>query len=64
MAFWSAKRLFSVRLCGVVARARRALHGGPRDGAALERLVRTAERLDYGGGSGPVPGGRQARREG
>ncbi|WUD71853.1 hypothetical protein OG937_09150 [Streptomyces sp. NBC_00510] len=63
MAFWSAKRLFSVRLYGVVARARRALLGGPRDGAALERLVRTAERLDYGGGPPAAPD-RETRRRG
>lgn len=63
MAFWNAKRLFSVRLCGIGARARRALLGGPRDGAALDRLVRTAERLDYGGGP-PVAADREARREG
>jgi hypothetical protein len=63
MAFWSAKRLFSVRLCGVVGRACRALHGGPRDGAALDRLVRTAERLDYGGGPLRVSD-REPRRPG
>ncbi|MFE0626622.1 hypothetical protein ACFW3D_06580 [Streptomyces sp. NPDC058864] len=61
MAFWNAKRLFSVHLCGVAARARRALHGGPRDGAALDRLVRTAERLDYGGGP-PAAADRETRR--
>ncbi|MEU4097694.1 hypothetical protein [Streptomyces sp. NPDC026673] len=63
MAFWNAKRLFSVRLYGIAARARRGLLGGPRDGAALERLVRTAERLDYGGGP-PAAADREARREG
>ncbi|WP_431968415.1 hypothetical protein [Actinacidiphila sp. bgisy160] len=63
MAFWSAKRLFSVRLCGVAARARRVLLGGPRDGAALDRLVRTAERLDYGGGP-PATTDRETPRRG
>lgn len=63
MAFGNAKRLFSARLCGVAARARRALRGGPRDGAALERLVRTAERLDYGAGP-PAVADREPRRGG
>lgn len=62
MAFWNAKRLFSVRLYGVAARARRALGGGQRDGAALDRLVRTAERLDYGGRGDAEPGLRYSAR--